>query len=242
MAGRRVGHRELEALPLERPAEAATGAVLSGLLVADEEGRLDYRHALLREAVYEDMPAPRRAQLHAAVAQVLDRRDEPGAGRAAEIARHLRLAHRDDLAVEQLARAAAEAQAVGALAEAVAFLDEAVRLAPADGRLLLALAEAHAWRGRRAEAGAALEEAIEHIGPRDVDALVQAHLRAGRWFRGALCDPRASLENYREALALLGDAAAAASPSGRAEALVGAAWCEAVAGDLALRGRAAGGG
>jgi DNA-binding SARP family transcriptional activator/tetratricopeptide (TPR) repeat protein len=230
VAGRRLAHRELEALPVERPAEAATGAVLSGLLVADEEGRLDYRHALLREAVYDDLPGPRRAQLHAAFAEVLL---GPGAaGRPAEIARHLRLAHRDDLALEQLARAAAEAQAVGALTEAVAFLDEAVLLAPEDGHLLLSLAEVHAWRGRRAEAGATLERAIACIARGEPEGLLEARLRAGRWLRGALCDPRASLENYRGALALL-DGAVAAPPSRRAEALVGAAWCEAVAGDLA---------
>ena len=231
VAGRRMSHRELGALPLDRAADAATGAVRSGLLVADEEGRIDYRHALMREAVYADLPPPRRAQLHADFAGMLERQDGPGAGGAAEIARHLRLAHRDDLALEHLARAATEAQAVGALAEAAGFLDEAVRLAPEDGRLLLALAEAQAWRGRRAEAGATLERAIEAIGPRDPDALVEAHLRAGRWLRGALCDPRASLENYRRALALL-DGPRGAQPSRRAEALVGAAWCEAVAGDL----------
>ena len=229
VAGRGLDHRELEALPLADPVEAAAGAIRSGLLVAEDDGRLDYRHALLREAVYLELPEPRRAQLHEAVAGVLAARRTAGAQPPpAEIARHLRLAHRDELAVAQLAQAAADAQAVGALAEAVAFLDEAVELAPTDAALLLALAEAHAWRGHRAEAETLLGRAIDNIGPADRSALLEAHLRAGTWFRGALCDPRRSLEAYRSALALLDGA----GPDLRAGALVGAAWCEAVAGDL----------
>ncbi len=230
VAGRGLDHRELEALPLADPAEAAAGAIRSGLLVAEDDGRLDYRHALLREAVYLDLPEPRRAQLHEAVAGALAAGREAGAQPPpAEIARHLRLAHRDALAVAQLAQAAADAQAVGALAEAVSFLEEAVELAPTDAALLLGLAEAHAWRGHRAEAETVLGRAIDAIGPADSPALLEAHLRAGAWFRGALCDPRRSLEAYRRALALL-DAGAGADV--RAGALVGAAWCEAVAGDL----------
>jgi DNA-binding SARP family transcriptional activator/tetratricopeptide (TPR) repeat protein len=237
VAGRSVDHRELELLPLDDPAGAATAAIQAGLLVADDEGRIGYRHALLRDAVYLDLAEPRRARLHADVARMLGGREEAGGGpRAAEIARHLQLAHRGDLAVEQLARAAAEAQAIGAPAEAVAFLEEAARIAPADARVLLALAEAHAWHGRRAEAGATLERALASIGPRDVGALLDAHLRAGRWFRGALCDPPASLAAYRSALALL-DRGAPGDPGQRANALVGAAWCEAVAGDLEVAER-----
>jgi DNA-binding SARP family transcriptional activator/tetratricopeptide (TPR) repeat protein len=231
VAGRGLDQREIAALPLDDPVEAATAAVESGLLVADQ-GRVAFRHALLREAVYADMPAPRRTRLHATFAQVLaDRTGAGSVGRAAEIARHLRLAGRDDLAVEHLARAAADAQSVGALAGAVDFLEEALRLEPDDPRLLLALAEAQAWRGRRADAAAALAAALTRIGPRASPALLDAHLRAGRWFRGALCDPRASLRAYREALALLDDGLSA-SRERRADAVVGAAWCEAVAGDL----------
>ncbi|MDX6646028.1 MAG: hypothetical protein QOK40_1755, partial [Miltoncostaeaceae bacterium] len=231
VAGRALDQREIEALPVADPVGAATVAIEAGLLVADQ-GRIAFRHALLREAVYTDLPEPRRAGLHASVAHVLGVQPGPASvGRAAEIARHLRLANRDDLAVEHLAKAAAEAQAVGALAEAVAFLEEALRLEPDDPRLLLALAEAQAWRGRRVDAAAALAAALDRIGPRASEALLDVHLRAGRWFRGALCDPRASLRAYREALKLL-DEGLPAPRERRAAALVGAAWCEAVAGDL----------
>ena len=230
VAGRSLDHHELGALPLATPVEAAAGAIRAGLLVAEGDGRIGYRHALLREAVYLDLPEPRRARLHEAVAGVLaGRREAGGQALPAEIAHHLRLAHRDDLAIAELAQAAAEAQAVGALAEAVAFLDQAVGLAPEDPTLLLALAEAHAWRGHTAEAEGLLDRALAGLGPEDADAVLEAHLRSGRWFRGALCDPGRSLDAYRRALALLD---AGARPDRRAEALVGAAWCEAVAGDL----------
>ena len=230
VAGRSLDHHELEALPLATPVEAAADAIRAGLLVEEGDGRVGYRHALLREAVYLDLPEPRRARLHDAIAGVLaGRREAGGQALPAEIAHHLRLAHRDDLAIAELAQAATEAQAVGALAEAVAFLEQAVQLAPGDPALLLALAEAHAWRGQTADAEGLLDRALAALGPADADALLEAHLRSGRWFRGALCDPHRSLEAYRRALALLD---AGARPDRRAEALVGAAWCEAVAGDL----------
>ena len=166
VAGRSLDHHELVALPLATPVEAAAGAIRAGLLVEEGDGRIGYRHALLREAVYLDLPEPRRARLHEAIAGVLaGRREAGGQAPPAEIAHHLRLAHRDDLAIAELAQAAAEAQAVGALAEAVAFLDEAVGLAPGDPALLLALAEAHAWRGHQAKAEDMLDRSARRSRP-----------------------------------------------------------------------------
>jgi DNA-binding SARP family transcriptional activator len=236
VAGRGLEAAELAALPLDDPVEAASAGIASGLLADDQEGRVGYRHALLRDAVYGELSAPRRASHHATVAAVLARPGADGRGRSAEIAHHLRLAGRDDLAVERLARAAAEAQAVGALGEAVAFLEEAAGMAPEEPGVLLDLAEAHAWKGDRAEAGAALGRALERIAPGDAGARLDAKLRAGRWYRGALCDPGASLDAYRAALELA-PRAPGARPGIRAEAMIGAAWCEAVAGDLAAAER-----
>ncbi len=231
VAGRPLEREEREALPLDRGTEAATAAVESGLLVADAS-RVEYRHALLREAVYADMSAPRRAWLHETFAAALQSCEARRTRRrAAEVARHLRLAGRDELAVGHLVRAAADARAVAALPEAVEFLIEAAGIAPDDDRLLLDLSEIQAWLGRRAEADQAFDRAIGLIPTGDSDRLADAWLRRGRWLRGALCAPRAARDAYRAAEAALGSIPAPA-PEARAEALAGLAWAEAVAGDL----------
>src|SRR6202012_3126717 len=102
--------------------------------------RTGYRHDLLREAVYQDLPDPVRARLHETLGQWLrERVPRGGAGRPsparsrAEIPRHFRLAGQDDLAAAQLVRAAAAARAVAALPEAAAYLAEGVSLPVAGG-------------------------------------------------------------------------------------------------------------
>jgi DNA-binding SARP family transcriptional activator len=230
IAGRDLERGEVETLPIESLTDAATSAIDSGLLVAGR-GRIGYRHALLREAVYEDLPEPYRASLHETFAEALQARDDPTARRrAAEVAQHLRRAGRDEAAVEHLVRAAADARAVAAMPEAAAFLEEALRITPHDPALLLELAEVEAWRGRRDAAESAFERAAPLIDSGDIRAQARASLRRGRWMRGALCYPRAARESYRRALELL-DAAAPTAVEERVEALAGLAWAEAVAGD-----------
>lgn len=231
VAARPLEREEREALPLDRGTEAATAAVESGLLVADAS-RVEYRHALLREAVYADMSAPRRAWLHETFAAALQSCEARRTRRrAAEVARHQRLAGRDELAVGHLVRAAADARAVAALPEAAEFLIEAAGIAPEDDRLLLDLSEIQAWLGRRAEADEAFDRAVGLIPTGDSDRLADAWLRRGRWLRGALCAPRAARDAYRAARAALGPTSAPA-PEALGEVLAGLAWAEAVAGDL----------
>lgn len=230
VAARDLERDEFEALPIESLTEAATSAIESGLLVTDRD-RMGYRHALLREAVYEDLPEPHRAWLHETFAAALWAREDPAARRrAAEVAQHLRRAGRDEAAVEHLVRAAADARAVAALPEAAIFLEQALRISADDPALLLELAEVEAWRGRREAAESAFERAGALIDPRDMQAQAKASLRRGRWMRGALCYPRAAQGSYRRALELL-DAAGLRATEERAEALAGLAWAEAVAGD-----------
>jgi DNA-binding SARP family transcriptional activator/tetratricopeptide (TPR) repeat protein len=230
VAGRDLDRAEAEALPVPGLGDAATAAVESGLLVA-AGGRIGYRHALLREGVYQDLPEPRRAALHEAVAAAIAASPHPAARRrAAEVARHLLRAGRERPAVEHLLRAAADARAVAALPEAADFLAEASRLAPADPRPQLELAEVLAWTGRRDEAEAAFGRGLALIGPGDERATARAWLQRARWMRGALCVPRAARDAFRTALATL-DAAGSESLEDRAEALAGLAWAEAVAGD-----------
>ena len=241
VAGRDLDRAEVASLPLlTSPAGAAAEALGSGLLRVHAE-RTGFRHDLLREAVYQDLPDPVRARLHEALAAWLRQRTPRGgalrgaARNTAEIARHFRFAGRDDLAADQLVRAAAAARAVAALPEAAAYLAEAVSLSQAAGagqdpELLIELAEVQAWRGMLAESDEAFGQALELIAPDDDDALVGAWIRRGHWLRGGICHPRESLRSYRAALDFL-DRGGNRDPLIRAESLAGMAWAQAVAGD-----------
>ena len=239
-AGRDLDRHEVAALPLPNPARAAAEALGSGLLRTDD-GRTGFRHALLSEAVYQEIPDPIRARLHGELAQLLrkrapqpgphGRRARPGP-RAAEIARHLRLAGQDDLAVSYLVRAARDARGVAAMAEAANFLTEALQIGPDDPELLVDLAEVEAFRGLTDDSDRAFDWALELIAPQDSGGLISAWLRRGRWLRGGVCHPRESRRSYQNALDVLDRDPAYDLPA-RAEALAGMAWAEAVAGDPA---------
>lgn len=227
VAGRDIERAEVAHLPVEAFAEAANRAIDTGLIVS-RAGRLGYRHALLRDAFYADLPEPRRAWLHDAFASALVAAGSPR--RAAEVAQHLLLAGRDRAAVEQLVRAAEDARSVAAYAEAAGFLEEAVRVMPDDAGLLQELAEVEAWRGRRDAAMAAFDRACFPLERSDRGAQAVAWIRRGRWLRGALCYPSESRAAYLKGLELL-EGSEHPAPGARAEALAGLAWAEAVAGD-----------
>ena len=241
-AGRDLDRAEVASLPLlASPAGAAAEALGSGLLCSRAE-RTGFRHDLLREAVYQDLPDPVRARLHETLATWLRERAPRGravrlspARNTAEIARHLRLAGRDDLAADQLVRAAADARAVAALPEAAAYLAEAASLtgkagAGPDPELLIELAEVQAWRGKLAESDQAFGDALELIAPDDGDAQAAAWVRRGHWLRGGICHPRESLRSYRAALDFL-SRGGHGDPLIQAESMAGMAWAQAVAGD-----------
>ena len=151
----------------------------------------------------------------------------PGDARAAEVARHLRRAGRDDLAAPRWRRAARHARALGALPEAAAFWAEAVRCDPDDGAARLELAEVHAWSGRTEEFEREWAAALARARPRGAAG---AWCRRGLLLKTVVCNPAASLAAYRRAAELLDPDAPAAL---RARVLVGLAWNEARAGDPA---------
>jgi predicted ATPase len=78
-AGRDLDRREIASLSLPSPARSAAEALGSGLLRADG-GAIGFRHALLRDAVYQEIPDPIRARLHNVLAQLLRRRALMGSG------------------------------------------------------------------------------------------------------------------------------------------------------------------
>ena len=147
----------------------------------------------------------------------------------------MRLAGQDDLAADQLVRAAAAARVVAALPEAAAYLTEAASLtgnadAGPDHELLIELAEVQAWRGMLTESDEAFGRALELIAPDDHDALAAAWVRRGHWLRGAICHPRESMRSYRAALDSC-DRGGGTDPLILTESLAGMAWALAVAGD-----------
>jgi DNA-binding CsgD family transcriptional regulator/tetratricopeptide (TPR) repeat protein len=129
VAGRRVPHRllaEAAGRPeddLERGLREAIGA---GVLVADStSGSYAFRHALLQEAAYGELLPSEQVRLHTAYAHVLAGDAE---GSAAELAHHC-LASNDLVgALAASMRAAEEAAAVLAPAEALRHLSGALKL------------------------------------------------------------------------------------------------------------------
>ncbi len=232
VAARPLESAELGQLGLRDPEEAATQALQTGIVLAGADGQIGFRHALLRAAVYEEIAEPRRRGLHRRWAQALIESEQMGAiPRPAEVARQLRLAGADTDAVPQLARAAADARSVAALEQAVAYLDEALGIAPERADLWLELGELEAWRGRREQAEAGFERSLALLAEGEPLPLARAWLRRARAYHGPICVPRAVLESASHAIELL-DRTSLPTQEERSEALAARAWAEAVAGDV----------
>ena len=86
----------------------------------------DFRHALIRDAVYGDVPLPRRRQLHESVARVAAERGYPDAFLSA----HYDLAGLGDPAYEHALRAARHAAALSAHRQALELYRRALRNLP----------------------------------------------------------------------------------------------------------------
>ncbi len=86
-------------------------------------GRYSFRHAITREAVYEDIIVPRRQQLHARIAEVLESR--PG-WKAVDLAHHLMMAGNYQQAVGMCVAAAEAAIAASAFRDAAALFERAL--------------------------------------------------------------------------------------------------------------------
>jgi tetratricopeptide (TPR) repeat protein len=144
----------------------------AGLLLesSDDPGRYSFSHALIREALYEGMSAPRRARIHRRVGEALETAGEKSSITA--LSHHFtRAASRDDpeKAIAYARAAAEQAAAVFAREEAAEHyaraLDVATRYAPEDERrrceLLLLVGESWVKAGERPLAWEAFREAGE---------------------------------------------------------------------------------
>ncbi|ADB35259.1 transcriptional regulator, LuxR family [Kribbella flavida DSM 17836] len=131
VAGRRVSHQLLTAvagLP-ERELETALRELIDAHII-EHPGNASYyfRHALLAEAVYDDLLPGERVRQHAAYAKALQ--DQTVAGTAAELAGHATRSHDLATAFEARVRAGQEAISVAAPQEALKHFEMALELLP----------------------------------------------------------------------------------------------------------------
>jgi DNA-binding CsgD family transcriptional regulator/tetratricopeptide (TPR) repeat protein len=127
VAGRRASDelvRAASGLPDAAYDEAVREAVAHQLLAPDGMDGYTFRHALLREAVYNDLLPGERTRLHGRLAALLA--GVPGA--AAELAHHSLASHDVPGAFAASIRAGQEAERIGAPAEAHQHYDQGLAL------------------------------------------------------------------------------------------------------------------
>jgi DNA-binding CsgD family transcriptional regulator len=221
VAGRMIDHEllgEIAGLSEAQLNEGLRAAVESQILVHDSSSMgYSFRHALLREAVYDDLlPGERRAR-HIGLARALT--EQPGlaggpAAAAAELAHHWYAAHELREALPASIRAGIEAERTRALAEAIVHYGRALDIWDAAGaepeelplthaEVLQRAGEAEHLAGDPARAASLAERAIELIDERtDPIAAALAHERLGRYIWAAGRDQEA-LSMYRRAVELM---------------------------------------
>ncbi|WP_436500708.1 helix-turn-helix transcriptional regulator [Actinokineospora sp. HUAS TT18] len=139
VAGRRVPDARLRAVSeLSQPdvEEALREAVQHHVLVPGDGDFYLFRHALMREAVYNDLLPGERVRLHAAFARELTGKSGMR-GMAAELAFHSMESHALGPALAASVLAAEDAEQQGAPAEALEHLERALKLwdaVPAEAR------------------------------------------------------------------------------------------------------------
>jgi len=127
-------HSLLAAVAGLEPAElrdALREAVASHIVVTLADESYAFRHALLREVVYDDLLPGERTELHAALASALEERiegGEQGAHITAQAAHHWVAAGDQSRALAAAARAALAAERVNAFGEAQALFERALGL------------------------------------------------------------------------------------------------------------------
>lgn len=164
----------------DRLQAALRDAVSEQVLVAGEDDRFTFRHALLREALYEDLLPGERADAHLELARLLERaceqRDDLELERTTAIASHFAAAGEQRDALKATVRAANAAERVQAFGEAADLTERALELWPhvEDARQILDMdhvallemaAAAHGQDGHHARAEALSREALRELEP-----------------------------------------------------------------------------
>jgi DNA-binding CsgD family transcriptional regulator/tetratricopeptide (TPR) repeat protein len=181
---------------------------------------LEFRHGLLREAVYDDLLPDERTRLHADLAAILQARvdadPKPGLGTLSRLAFHWSAAHDLPRTLGASVRAGLRAARVGA-AEEVTHLERALSLwdqvPDAEHRagctrieLMATLSESAMHQGDRDGGHAQIRRAIDLIGP-DTDPLVASRAYSALGFCAFFHeDTIGSAEAIRRAVEYAGDA------------------------------------
>jgi ATP/maltotriose-dependent transcriptional regulator MalT len=155
-------------------------AVAEHVLVTSDDGQLRFRHALLREVVYDNLLPGERGELHLCLARALEARlgrdDDRDAELTAAVAGHYAAAGDQPAALRAAAQAALAARDVHAYGEAAELAERALELWPrvagADRQiplsqidLLRLAASAHHVAGDRERAEVLLTRALEGVDP-----------------------------------------------------------------------------
>ncbi len=202
--------------PLELVTAALREAVIEQVLVLDAT-TCRFRHALVREALYDDLLPGERTRLHVATATVLETAEHlPPHTRWAMVAHHWDAGRDAARAYTASVRAGLEAEKVHALADAaeqyeralglrerVEDPDAAAGLTAAD--LLLRAADAIQASSRSSRALTLSEEALRVLGeeaPPERRALVYERMARSNW---TLHHGPAAVAAYEEAVALVVD-------------------------------------
>jgi len=201
--------------PLE---QALREAISEQVMVVRDDGRLAFRHALLREAVYDDLLPGERSELHLALALAIEADVGVGplrdAQTAATIAHHYAQAGDQPAALRATVEAALLARDVHAYGEAAELADRALelwprvaepeRLIPLDHVDLLRLASgAYGIAGDRGRAESFILKALTELDP-DTDPVrysaLLARLARIQW---SLNRGLEGIETAKRALAML---------------------------------------
>jgi DNA-binding CsgD family transcriptional regulator len=155
-------------------------AVSEQVLVAGADGRFGFRHALLREALYDDLLPGERSDLHLTLARYLEQTCESGGEREMErataVASHYAAAGDQPAALRSTVMAAAAAGRVHAYGEAADLGERALELWPrvSDAEQLLGVdhvtllgraARAHSIVGDRTRGEVLLQSALRELDP-----------------------------------------------------------------------------
>jgi predicted ATPase/DNA-binding CsgD family transcriptional regulator len=193
---------ELTGIEGDELTAALREAVDEQVLVSAHDGRFAFRHALLREAVADDLLPGERGALHLALARAFERGWAAEAGdaieRAGAIAFHYGAAGDQPAALRAATEAAILATRVHAYAEVAELTDRAIELWPRvenaatvtelDHVGLLALAaQAHSLSGNRPRGEQLLQSALSELDPdsdRQRYAAILARLARTQWSLG----------------------------------------------------------
>ncbi len=205
---------------LERDAlqDALRESVSEQVLVAGTDGLFGFRHALLREALYDDLLPGERGGLHIALAGELEQRcgadDDRELERASSIAGHYGAAGDQPNALRSTIAAARAAHKVYAYGEASDLTERALELWPRVDdpervagldhvSLLTMAAQAHQIQDERARSVVLIGEALRELDPETDPARYAGLLAQQARITASLNRGEESLEMAERALAML---------------------------------------